>query len=96
MRASPSILKESEPHAGTHHVSLMPDTKLHAIFGKPSLCINSFHHQAIRHLAPTFAVSAKSEDGLIEGIFKEDAHWVVGVQWHPETMTEANRNAQTV
>lgn len=87
--SKPIHSQESEPHAGTHHVSLMPDTKLHTIFGKLSICINSFHHQAIRHLAPTFAVSATSEDGLIEGISKEDAHWVVGVQWHPETMTEA-------
>ncbi|WP_285945393.1 gamma-glutamyl-gamma-aminobutyrate hydrolase family protein, partial [Thomasclavelia cocleata] len=42
---------------------------------------NSFHHQAINHLAKDFMISAKSEDNIIEGIEKDN---IIGVQWHPE------------
>lgn len=49
--------------------------------------VNSFHHQAIRELAPDLAAAARSEDGLIEGIENYSHYfkwWFVGVQWHPE------------
>lgn len=32
-------------------------------------------------------VSARSEDGLIEGIESLDHRYVVGVQWHPELLS---------
>ena len=46
--------------------------------------INSFHHQAIKELAPNLEVTARADDGLIEAVESRDHAWVVGVQWHPE------------
>lgn len=48
------------------------------------LQINSFHHQAVKDLAPNVRCTARATDGLIEGIEATDHDWVVGVQWHPE------------
>lgn len=46
--------------------------------------VNSFHHQAVRDLAPGLKAVAWSSDDLIEGIEGEGVWWFVGVQWHPE------------
>ncbi|HTH80967.1 MAG TPA: gamma-glutamyl-gamma-aminobutyrate hydrolase family protein, partial [Ramlibacter sp.] len=49
--------------------------------------VNSIHHQAIRDLAPGFAIEAVStEDGIVEAIRRPDSSkpWLAGVQWHPE------------
>jgi putative glutamine amidotransferase len=69
-----------------HHVTLEKNSKLHRILGVESLQINSFHHQSTKAIAPGFAVNARASDGIIEGIEKEDSHFVMGVQWHPEMM----------
>ena len=47
--------------------------------------VNSSHHQAIRDLGRDLVPFAWSPDGLIEGVaLRSDAHFVAGVQWHPE------------
>lgn len=70
-----------------HTVKLLPGTRLREIFGEEEILTNSYHHQAIRELAPGFAVSARTADGLIEGIENQDGS-VIAVQWHPECMEE--------
>jgi len=68
-----------------HEVQCTLGTRLHEILGDCSpLRINSFHHQAVKELAPGVRCTAQAEDGLIEGIEALDHDWVVGVQWHPE------------
>lgn len=68
-----------------HHVQCVDGSRLQQILGdcRP-LEINSFHHQAVKDLAPGVRCTAQAEDGLIEGIESERHRWVVGVQWHPE------------
>lgn len=53
--------------------------------------INSAHHQCVDKLAPIFAPSAKSPDGIIEAFEWGDATlggkpFLLAVQWHPERM----------
>lgn len=68
-----------------HEVKCSGGTRLHQILGEcVPLRINSFHHQAVKDLAPGVRCTAEAEDGLIEGIEAVDYNWVVGVQWHPE------------
>jgi len=65
------------------------DPDLLPIFNGNSLGVNSFHHQAIRDLAPGLIPVAFSPDGLIEALIDEDDdHAIAGVQWHPELMVE--------
>ena len=33
-------------------------------------------------------ISAKSEDGIIEGIESDSDNFLVGVQWHPELLED--------
>ncbi|MFZ5923821.1 MAG: gamma-glutamyl-gamma-aminobutyrate hydrolase family protein, partial [Bacillota bacterium] len=63
-------------------------SKLAGMVGAGEVLVNSFHHQAVRDLAPGFIVSARATDGVIEGIESTHDLFVVGVQWHPESMTD--------
>ncbi len=56
--------------------------------------VNSFHHQAIKTLAPGFSVCALSNDGYVEAISKNDTDFFVGVQWHPEHMFKTDPCAE--
>jgi putative glutamine amidotransferase len=58
------------------------------LFTNQALGVNSFHHQAIRELAPGLEAVAFSPDGLIEAVVMPDAPDVFAVQWHPELMFE--------
>jgi putative glutamine amidotransferase len=75
---------EAGKHPSAHRVWVAPETRLAKIVGAGGLDVNSRHHQAIENLGKGLAVSAISEDGVIEGIEKPGAAFVVAVQWHPE------------
>jgi putative glutamine amidotransferase len=47
--------------------------------------VNSYHHQAVKDLAPGFRITAKSPDGVVEAI-ECDSYPAIGVQFHPEKM----------
>ncbi|MGI6362015.1 MAG: gamma-glutamyl-gamma-aminobutyrate hydrolase family protein [Bacillota bacterium] len=51
------------------------------------LMVNSFHHQGIKELAPSLIKTALADDSLIEAAMGEK-HFFVGVQWHPEWLSE--------
>jgi len=49
--------------------------------------VNSSHHQAVAAPGRGLRVTARADDGTVEGVeWTGDANWVVGVQWHPERM----------
>jgi putative glutamine amidotransferase len=48
--------------------------------------VNTSHHQAVKDPAPSFNVTAKANDGVIEAIEAKDHPFAVGVQWHPEIL----------
>ena len=67
-----------------HDVYVQEGTKLCDIVRADCLHINSFHHQGVRDVAPSLAVSAVADDGLVEGIESKELPFLLGVQWHPE------------
>ncbi|MEW6048326.1 MAG: gamma-glutamyl-gamma-aminobutyrate hydrolase family protein [Bacillota bacterium] len=71
-----------------HEVRLEPDSMVAGILQTDTLRVNSFHHQAVRVVAPPFRVAAKAKDSVIESIESRDHTFVIGVQWHPECMVE--------
>lgn len=76
----------------SHEVVIEEESKLRDIFGKSTLGVNSFNHQAIKDLGKDLIPTMKSEDGLIEGIEMEGHRFVVAVQWHPEMMVEKDES----
>src|SRR5215212_9596637 len=50
------------------HVLAAAESASLPIFGNNDLAVNSFHHQAIRDLAPDLMPAAHSPDGLVEAV----------------------------
>lgn len=71
-----------------HEVRLEPESALARIYQTEIVRVNSFHHQAVRVVAPALRVAAKAKDAVIEGIESREHAFCVGVQWHPECMVE--------
>ncbi|RDV84345.1 gamma-glutamyl-gamma-aminobutyrate hydrolase family protein [Ammonifex thiophilus] len=71
----------------SHWVELLPGSRLARIMGGVTrLKTNSFHHQAVRQVAPGFKAVAWTSDGVVEAIEAEGEAFALGVQFHPETM----------
>lgn len=81
--------QQSKDGAVTHTLDIVEGSILHSILGD-SIVSNTFHHQAIKDLAPGFKATAYSKDNIIEAIEKSGDQFVVGVQFHPEIMTAYN------
>lgn len=67
-----------------HFVRICQNTPLHTLLQIDELCVNSYHHQAVRELSPKLKAMAVSEDGLTEAVYMPDKKFVWAVQWHPE------------
>lgn len=76
-----------EPRCGpAHEVRVEPGTRLAKIAGEVTFAVNSRHHQALAKPGAGLEVTARAEDGVIEGVEVPGERFVVGVQWHPEDM----------
>lgn len=71
-----------------HSVAVTAGSRLDALVGTAPLRVNSMHHQAVRDLAPTLVVSGVAPDGLVEALESAADRFVLGVQWHPEALTD--------
>ena len=67
-----------------HKVTLSKEGKLYELLKEEEIGENSYHHQAIRLLAPDLQIMAKSEDGLIEAVCEPEKKFLWAIQWHPE------------
>ncbi|HLJ66593.1 MAG TPA: gamma-glutamyl-gamma-aminobutyrate hydrolase family protein [Chloroflexota bacterium] len=67
-----------------HTIQVSAGSRLHNALGTTTSRVNSLHHQAVRQVPSGFAVSAVSEDGIIEAIEGESHDFLVGIQCHPE------------
>jgi len=70
----------------THEVLVAPDSGLAQTTGGGPVQVNSFHHQAIERLGNDLRAVAWAQDGLIEAVEDVDGRFVLGVQWHAETL----------
>lgn len=80
-------------HVPCHKVTVLEDTPLFELSGRKELEVNSYHHQAVRELAPSLKAMAISEDGLIEALYMPGQKFIWAVQWHPEFLYMTDREA---
>jgi putative glutamine amidotransferase len=72
-----------------HDATLASGSLLAKLAGTERAHINSSHHQAIDKPGQGLRVTARSAEGIVEGVELEgEGQWVVGVQWHPERMPD--------
>lgn len=80
--------QQSDPHFPIHSINVMENSILHSILGSKAM-VNSIHHQMLKKVSNEFYITATSNDGVIEAIEKKDGSFVLGVQWHPEILSES-------
>jgi putative glutamine amidotransferase len=72
-----------------HIVDIDAGSRVEAILAGTCVGVNSFHHQAVKRVADGFMVTSRAPDGIIESIEMPDLRFMVGVQWHPEEMSQS-------
>jgi len=72
---------------GTHRVELEKNSVLAKNLGKTSIVTNSFHHMAVKDVAPGFTVTGRTSDGVVEAMEKTGNPRIFSVQFHPEGPT---------
>lgn len=86
--------RQSEPGSEvTHAVRITAQSRLAGLMAGEEAEVNSFHHQAIDRLGRGLRAVAWSGDGVIEGVEAPAGGFLVGVQWHAETLTHRPEEA---
>jgi putative glutamine amidotransferase len=79
----------------SHPVEVDPDSQLAAALGEIEVDdVNSFHHQAIDRLGDGLRVGARAPDGTVEAIEDPSRRFLIGVQWHAETLVHREAEAE--
>lgn len=68
-----------------HKLSVEPDSRFAQVTGVTNVLVNSFHHQAVKDLAPGFRIVGRAPDGVVE-VIECDSYPAIGVQFHPEKL----------
>ena len=75
----------------SHEIIVEPGSLIAKALGTDRCMVNSFHHQSVKRVADGMRVTARSPDGVIEGVEStDDGWWVMGVQWHPEDLNNSS------
>lgn len=77
----------------SHSVIVEKDSLLYDIVSKEYLQVNSFHHQAIKDIAPSLKSAGVAPDSIIEAIYHPEKKFFLGIQWHPEHLFRSNEDA---
>ncbi|MGW6905345.1 gamma-glutamyl-gamma-aminobutyrate hydrolase family protein [Streptomyces sp. NPDC054940] len=68
-----------------HPVPIRPGTLLEQATGAEKVEASCYHHQRVDRLGEGLAVTARADDGTVEGLELPGAKgWFTAVQWHPE------------
>lgn len=81
----------------SHPVKVAAGSRLARVLGTTDLLVNSMHHQAVKAPGRGLVPVAWAPDGIVEGLEREDADaapLVLGVQWHPEELTDKDPAAR--
>jgi putative glutamine amidotransferase len=94
----PGDLPDGVPHSGDgadarHAVTIEAGSRLAGLLGAGRREVNSRHHQAVATPGRGLVVTARSDDGVIEALETGREPFCLGVQWHPERMDAAHRDA---
>lgn len=81
------------PH---HDVDIEPSSRIAKWMSHSGrLAVNSQHHQGVNEIGDHLRVTARADDGLVEGVETADG-LVVAIQWHPEFLWPSDLNARAL
>ena len=81
----------------SHSIEMKIGSVLFSLGGQAKTKVNSYHHQAIRTVAPQLDAVACAPDGIVEAVeLRDPGHSVLAVQWHPEIGWEGDEVSQKI
>lgn len=75
-----------------HKVKIQDNTLLKQIIKKSEISVNSVHHDIVDFEMKDLVINAISDDGIIEGVEYPNKKFILGLQWHPESINDENSN----
>ena len=92
------VLSDRESHWNTYHpISLLSGSRVaRAMQTECPQQSHSYHHQALKEIAPSLVVTGRAPDGVIEAVEHESCRFAVGVQWHPEDNAAESTSQQSL
>lgn len=80
-----------------HAAQIEIESRLGRLANSSSIRVNSSHHQSILEPGNDLRIAARAADDVVEAVeWTGDETWIVGVQWHPERMTDSDPLAQAL
>lgn len=76
--------QEAPSSEATHSITIQKGSLLYNILKTEKTAVNTFHHQAVKKVAPSLKVIAVAKDGVVEAIEGTGDMRVLGLQFHPE------------
>ncbi len=89
----------SQKEKGTvreQHVAVAEGSLLEKIVGKKDIKVNSFHHQAIKDVAPSLLSAGEADDGFCEAVWSPSHPFLLAVQWHPELFSTLDESSSSL
>jgi putative glutamine amidotransferase len=87
--------RQSEPGSQpTHRVSIHEPSRVARVLECTRAEVNSFHHQGVARLGDGLLITGRAPDGTVEAIEAMDREFVIGVQWHAETLQSRPEQAR--
>ncbi len=77
-------------HRSGHLVEINSKSRLYSILRKEKIMVNSSHCQGVKELGKALVPSARSQDKLIEAVELKNYPFFLGLQWHPEKLSDKN------
>ncbi|HKM43456.1 MAG TPA: gamma-glutamyl-gamma-aminobutyrate hydrolase family protein [Limnochordia bacterium] len=91
----PTQIKDPLKHAqqaprwyASHDITVQSASLLGNIWEHDPKKVNSYHHQSIAKVGKGLRIVASAPDGVIEAVESTEHRFVLGLQWHPELMTD--------
>jgi putative glutamine amidotransferase len=77
-----------------HPIDVEAGSRLAGAIGPGSHVVNSRHHQIVGRIGGALRVSARSAEGYVEALERNDRKFAVAVQWHPEDLVDSRPEAK--
>lgn len=69
------------------HAVILKSGRLRDIVGLDKIWVNSYHYEMAEE-SQVFSVTGYSEDGIVEVVENKEHPFQIGLQWHPERMSD--------
>ena len=86
-----SLYQHIDNHEDLNSNHLVQTRKNKFLNFKDIINVNSYHHQAVKDLAPGLELIASFSDGTVEAFIHESLP-IVGIQWHPEILGDSEES----